>query len=111
MTVISTPEHRTMLAVGIVALEFSAAVSTFVSSTLLPTVARDLHARNHLGLLLAGSTIGVVRRVAGGRSARASGGGGRYSRRCPSSSSDGCSSAGPLTRTATRVFAHSGELC
>jgi MFS family permease len=48
-----------MLAVGIVALEFSAAVSTFVSSTLLPTVARDLHARNHLGLLLAGSTIGL----------------------------------------------------
>jgi MFS family permease len=48
-----------MLAVGIVALEFAAAVSTFVSSTLLPTVTRDLHARNHLGLLLAGSTIGL----------------------------------------------------
>jgi len=59
MTATSTPDHRTMLAVGIVALEFSAAVSTFVSSTLLPTVARDLHARNHLGLLLAGSTIGL----------------------------------------------------
>lgn len=47
------------LAVGVVALEFAAAVSTFVSSTLLPTVARDLDARDHLGLLLAGSTLGL----------------------------------------------------
>jgi len=48
-----------MVAVGIVALEFAAAVTTFVSSTLLPTVARDLHAHSHLGLLLAGSILGL----------------------------------------------------
>ncbi len=47
------------LAVGVVALEFAAAVSTFVSSTLLPTVARDLDARDRLGLLITGSTIGL----------------------------------------------------
>lgn len=44
---------------GIVALEFAAAVSSFVSSTLLPSVARDLEARDRLGLLIAGSTIGL----------------------------------------------------
>jgi MFS family permease len=49
----------TLLAVGVVAIEFSAAVYTFVSSTLLPMVARDLHARDHLGYLLAGSTLGL----------------------------------------------------
>lgn len=48
-----------LLAVGIVALEFSAAVSTFVSSTLLPLVVRDLNARDQLGLLIAGSTLGL----------------------------------------------------
>jgi MFS family permease len=47
------------LAVGVVALEFAAAVSQFVSSTLLPTVAGALDARDHLGLLLAGSTLGL----------------------------------------------------
>lgn len=47
------------LAGGVVALEFAAAVSTFVSSTLLPTVAGALDARDHLGLLLAGSTLGL----------------------------------------------------
>lgn len=47
------------LAVGIVALEFAAAVSSFVGSTLLPTVARDLDARGQLGLLVAGSTLGL----------------------------------------------------
>lgn len=47
-----------LLAVGIVALEFAAAVSSVVSSTLLPTVARDLQARDQLGLLVAGSTLG-----------------------------------------------------
>ncbi|HEX4725696.1 MAG TPA: MFS transporter [Pseudonocardiaceae bacterium] len=53
------PVGATMVAVGIVALEFSIAVSTFVSSTLLPTVAGDLHAHGHLGLLLAGSILGL----------------------------------------------------
>lgn len=47
------------LAVGIVALEFADAMSRFVSSTLLPTVARDLHAGGQLGLLVAGSTLGL----------------------------------------------------
>ncbi|PZF79803.1 MFS transporter [Jiangella anatolica] len=47
------------LAVGIVALEFAAAVSTFVASTLLPIVAADLGARDRLGLLIAGGTLGL----------------------------------------------------
>lgn len=41
------------LAVGIVALEFAAAVTGFVASSLLPIVAADLDARNDLGLLIA----------------------------------------------------------
>ncbi|MBA3293006.1 MAG: MFS transporter [Geodermatophilaceae bacterium] len=53
------PAGAMVLAVGVVALEFAAAVSTFVSSTLLPTVARDLDARDHLSLLIAGSTMGL----------------------------------------------------
>jgi MFS family permease len=48
-----------LLAGGIVALEFGAAVTSFVASTLLPVVAGDLHARNRLGLLIAGSTLGL----------------------------------------------------
>ncbi|MFJ8910884.1 MFS transporter [Amycolatopsis sp. NPDC102389] len=47
------------LAVGIVALEFAAAVTGFVASTLLPVVAADLDARSDLGLLIAGSTLGL----------------------------------------------------
>jgi MFS family permease len=47
------------LAAGVVALEFAAAVSQFVSATLLPTVATALDARGHLGLLLAGPTLGL----------------------------------------------------
>ena len=47
------------LAAGIVALEFAAAVASFVASTLLPTVSRDLHARDRLSLLVAGSTLGL----------------------------------------------------
>ncbi|MBO0833572.1 MAG: MFS transporter, partial [Actinobacteria bacterium] len=48
-----------LLAVGIVALEFSAAVSRFVVSTLLPVIAGDLHARDQLALLVAGSSLGL----------------------------------------------------
>ncbi|MQA07834.1 MAG: MFS transporter [Pseudonocardiaceae bacterium] len=48
-----------LLGVGIVALEFAAAVTTIITTTLLPTVARDLHARDQLGLLVAGSTLGL----------------------------------------------------
>jgi MFS family permease len=47
------------LAGGVVALEFAAAVTSFVSATLLPTVAGALDARAHLGLLLAGPTLGL----------------------------------------------------
>jgi MFS family permease len=66
------------LAVGVVALEFAAAVSRFVASTLLPVVARDLHAGGHLALLLAGSTIGlfVALPVAGRVAARLGAAGG-----------------------------------
>ncbi len=47
------------LAAGIVALEFAAAVTGFVGSTLLPVVAVDLDARNSLGLLIAGTSLGL----------------------------------------------------
>ncbi len=53
------PAGAMLLAGGIVALEFAAAVSSFVASTLLPTVARDLDARDQLGLLVTGSTLGL----------------------------------------------------
>lgn len=59
MSTATRPPRTIALAVGIVALEFAAAVSTFVSSTLLPVIARDLDARGHLALLLAGSTLGL----------------------------------------------------
>ncbi|WP_199701470.1 MFS transporter, partial [Jiangella rhizosphaerae] len=65
------------LAVGIVALEFAAAVSTFVASTLLPIVAADLGAHDRLALLIAGGMLGlfvamplagtVLRRLGAGR--------------------------------------------
>jgi MFS family permease len=48
-----------VLATGIVALEFAAAVTGFVASTLLPVVAGELDARGDLGLLIAGSTLGL----------------------------------------------------
>ncbi|MEV6638799.1 MFS transporter [Amycolatopsis sp. NPDC051371] len=57
MTVL--PRGTLILAVGIVALEFAAAVTSFVASTLLPVVARDLDAGDRLGLLIAGSTLGL----------------------------------------------------
>jgi MFS family permease len=47
------------LAAGIVALEFAAAVTGFVASALLPIIAADLNARGELGLLIAGSTLGL----------------------------------------------------
>ncbi|MGW5050392.1 MFS transporter [Actinokineospora sp. NPDC004072] len=48
-----------LLAVGIVALEFAAAVTGFVAATLLPVVAADLDAHDELGLLIAGSSLGL----------------------------------------------------
>ncbi len=59
MTVAAARRPALLLAVGVVSLEFAAAVSSFVSATLLPTVARELGARDHLALLLVGSTIGL----------------------------------------------------
>ncbi|MGC7096019.1 MFS transporter [Amycolatopsis lurida] len=62
MTASSTPERGQrplVLAAGIVALEFAAAITGFVASTLLPVVADDLDARGELGLLIAGSTLGL----------------------------------------------------
>lgn len=62
MSVLADDSRRSgdrRLAVGIVALEFAAAVSTFVGSTLLPIVAADLGARDRLGLLIAGGTLGL----------------------------------------------------
>ncbi|MEU7474814.1 MFS transporter [Lentzea sp. NPDC042327] len=47
------------LAIGIVSLEFAAAVATFVSSTLLPAVVRDLDARTSVELLISGATLGL----------------------------------------------------
>ncbi|WP_030433529.1 MFS transporter [Allokutzneria albata] len=48
-----------VLAVGIVAIEFAAAVTGFVASTLLPVVASALEAKDELGLLIAGTTLGL----------------------------------------------------
>lgn len=44
---------------GIVSLEFAAAVTNFVASTLLPVISADLDARAGLALLIAGSTLGL----------------------------------------------------
>jgi MFS family permease len=59
MSTATRPPGTVALAVGIVALEFAAAVTSFVASTLLPVIARDLDARDDLALLLAGSTLGL----------------------------------------------------
>jgi MFS family permease len=53
------PSGTIGLAVGVVALEFAAAVTRFVTSTLLPVISRDLTAHRHLAMLLAGSTLGM----------------------------------------------------
>ncbi|SFW79174.1 MFS transporter [Amycolatopsis australiensis] len=58
----SAPARRPgslLLAAGVVAVEFAAAVTSFVASTLLPVIAGDLGARDRLGLLIAGSTLGL----------------------------------------------------
>ena len=55
----STVANPVRLAIGVVALEFAAAVSRFVASTLLPTIAPDLGATGRLGLLLTGGTLGL----------------------------------------------------
>lgn len=46
-------------AIGIVVLEFAAAVATLVVTTLLPVVARDLVATDQLAILVSGSAVGL----------------------------------------------------
>lgn len=52
------------LGVGIVALEFAAAVAALVASTLLPVIARDLDAGEQLAVLVSGSEIGLFTAMA-----------------------------------------------
>lgn len=47
------------LAVGVVVLEFAAAVTTLVAGTLLPVIERDLAAERVLPLLVSGGTLGM----------------------------------------------------
>ena len=47
------------LAIGVVLLELVAAVQTFMTSTLLPVIVPGLHAQRQLGLLVAGTSIGL----------------------------------------------------
>ncbi|TCP47848.1 MFS transporter [Tamaricihabitans halophyticus] len=48
-----------LLATGIVLLEFAAAITSFVTTTLLPIVAADLRAYHQLALLIIGATLGL----------------------------------------------------
>lgn len=50
--------------VGVVTLEFAAAVATLVVTTLLPVVARDLNATGQLALLVSGSAVGLFTALA-----------------------------------------------
>lgn len=50
--------------VGVVTLEFAAAVATLVVTTLLPVVARDLDATSQLALLVSGSAVGLFTALA-----------------------------------------------
>jgi len=54
-----TGRPAVQLGVGIVALELSAAISTFVVLTLLPVITRDLAAADQLAVLVTGSTVGL----------------------------------------------------
>lgn len=47
------------LAVGVVGLEFAAAVTTLVAGTLMPVIERDLAAQRVLPLLVSGPTLGM----------------------------------------------------
>lgn len=58
------PTHLTgraakVLGASIVLLEFLAAVTTFVASTLLPVVVKDFAADDRIGLLVSGSAVGL----------------------------------------------------
>lgn len=61
----STPElqrltgpRARLLAIGVVTLEFAAAVTAFVTATLLPVVVAELSARDRLGPLVAAEALG-----------------------------------------------------
>lgn len=49
---------------GVVTLEFAAAVATLVVTTLLPVVARDLDATSQLAILVSGSAVGLFTALA-----------------------------------------------
>ncbi len=53
-----------VLGLGIVALEFAAAVAVMVSATLLPVIAADLDAGEQLAVLVSGSEIGLFTALA-----------------------------------------------
>ncbi len=59
-----TGRRAAVFGVGVVALEFAAAVATLVVTTLLPVVTRDLGAGDQLAVLLSGSTVGLFTAVA-----------------------------------------------
>lgn len=54
-----TGRRAAVFGVGVVVLEFAAAVATLVVTTLLPVVTRDLGAGDQLAVLLSGSTVGL----------------------------------------------------
>lgn len=59
-----TGRRAAVFGVGVVALEFAAAVATLVVTTLLPVVTRDLDAGDQLAVLLSGSTVGLFTAMA-----------------------------------------------
>lgn len=54
-----TGREATVLGASVVLLEFMAAVTTFVAATLLPVVVGAFDARDHVGLLVSGSAVGL----------------------------------------------------
>lgn len=69
----SATRRDALLAIGVISLEFAAAVSTMVGTTLLPVVAGDVAGTSDLGLLVTGAGLGlfVALPVAGPFAARA----------------------------------------
>ncbi len=59
-----TGRRAAIFGIGVVALEFAAAVATLLVTTLLPVVARDLDAADQLAVLVSGSTIGLFTAMA-----------------------------------------------
>lgn len=59
-----TGRSAVVFGVGVVVLEFAAAVATLVVTTLLPVVARDLDAADQLAVLVSGSAVGLFTAMA-----------------------------------------------